>query len=410
MSRDHVIVALDIGTTKICTLIAEVDQHRQINVVGVGVSASRGMKKGVVVDIDEAAKAIARSVAKCERLSGYSIESAYVGITGSHISSVNQRGVVAVSPNADEITSQDVGRAMEAARVTAIAHDREIIHVLPRGYILDGQDGVKDPVGMAGRRLEAEMHIVTGGITPIHNLVRCVSRAQLQIDDLILQPLASSEAVLRPAEKESGVAVVDIGGGTSDIAIFSDGEICHTGALNVAGSHITRDIAYGLSAPLDVAEQVKIQYGGALTSEVDPSDTLEMRTYDTDEGELVARRLLVEIIESRVQEILSLVQSEISRAGFERYLPAGVTLVGGTAELPDIAALGRDVLGLPVRVGIPSGAIGLTDTIMRPAYATTIGLLQWAAYHTEDMRTTAPLFSEWRGMSKLRGWLRELLP
>lgn len=410
MPRDHVIVALDIGTTKVCTLIAEVDQQQRVNVVGVGVAPSRGMRKGVVVDIDEAAQAISQSVAKCERLSGYTIESAYVGITGSHIDGLNHRGVVAVSANAGEITKDDVERAMEAARVTAISHDREIIHVLPRGYILDGQDGVRDPVGMTGRRLEAEMHIVTGGTTPIHNLVRCVSRADLQIDDLILQPLASAESVLRPAEKDSGVAVVDIGGGTTDIAIFSDGAVFYTGALNVAGNHITRDIAYGLGAPLDVAEAVKIQYGSAISSEIDPAETIQMRTYDSDGGELVARRLLVEIIESRVTEILSLVEAEIGRAGFDGYLPAGVMLVGGTAELPDIHHLGRDVLGLPVRVGIPTGAIGLTDTIMRPAYATTIGLLQWAAYHTEDVRVSGPSFSEWRGMSRLKGWLRELLP
>src|SRR5579859_4742966 len=236
MPRDDVIVALDIGTTKICTLIAEVDQNRQINIVGVGTAPSAGMRKGVVVNIDEAAAAIQRSVKKCERLSGYNIESAYVGVTGSHICGTNRRGVVAVSPNAAEITPLDVDRAMEAARVQAISNDHEIIHVLPRGYTIDGQDGVRDPVGMAGRRLEAEMHIVTGGTSAIHNLVRCVNRADLQIDDLILQPLASSESVLVPAEKDIGVAVVDIGGGTTDFAIYCDGEVYHTGAIGVAGN------------------------------------------------------------------------------------------------------------------------------------------------------------------------------
>src|SRR5579872_3677379 len=211
MPRDEVIVALDIGTTKICTLVAEVDQDRQVNIVGVGTAPSRGMKKGAVVNIDEAAHAIMQSVRKCERLSGYVIESAYVGITGAHIDGVNRRGVVAVSPNATEITSLDVERAMEVARVQAIASDREIIHVLPRAYVLDGRDGVRDPVGMAGRRLEAEMHIVTAGTMAIHNLVRCVNRAGLQIDDMILQPLAASQAVLNQAEKDVGVAIVDIG-------------------------------------------------------------------------------------------------------------------------------------------------------------------------------------------------------
>jgi cell division protein FtsA len=408
MPRDHVVVALDIGTTKICTLLAEVDRDRQVNIVGVGTSASMGMKKGGVVNIDEAARAISESVEKCERLSGYTIESAYVGVTGSHISGVNRRGVVAVSPNAAEITSHDVERAMEAARVQAIANDREILHVLARGYTLDGQDGIRDPVGMAGRRLEAEMHIVTAGTTAVHNLVRCVNRASLQIDDLILQPLASSEAVLSVAEKDIGVALADIGGGTTDIALFSDGEVYYTSAIGVAGNHVTNDLALGLRAPFAVVEQVKIQHGSALASEVDPSETIDVQTYDREEGEVVSRRLVAEIIESRMQEILSLIRSEIKRAGFEGRLPAGVVLVGGTAELRDLRLLGRDVMDLPARIGVPTGAIGLTDTIMRPAYATTIGLLLWAAYHTGDA-STVPAFSQWTGMGRLKGWFREFL-
>lgn len=409
MRRDQVIVALDIGTTKICTLVAELDQDRQINVVGVGMAPSRGMKKGVVVNIDEAAQAIAQSVRKCERLSNYVIESAFVGVTGSHIAGINRRGVVAVSPNASEITSMDVERAMEVARVQSIAHDREIIHVLPRGYILDGQDGVRDPVGMAGRRLEAEMHIVTGGTTPIHNLVRCVNRAGLQIDDLILQPIASAEAVLTPGEKDIGVAVADIGGGTTDLAIYSEGEITYTGVIPVAGNHITNDLAQGLRAPLQEAERIKLQYGSALSAEVNPSESIEMPTYDRPEGELISRRLVADIVESRAQEILSLIEVELSRAGFDRRLPAGVMLTGGTADLEDLTLLGREILQLPVRVGLPTGAIGLTDTIMRPAYATAIGLLQWAAYHTEDVGAAVTLFSDWKGMHRLKGWFREFL-
>lgn len=409
MPRDQVVVALDIGTTKICTLLAEVDAERQVSIVGVGISPSKGMRRGVVVDIDEAARAIAHAVEKCERLSGYTIESAYVGVTGAHISGENRRGVVAVSPSAQEITEMDVERAREAARVQAISNDREILHVLARGYRLDGQDGVHDPVGMAGRRLEAEMHIVTAGTTAIHNLVRCVNRGGLQIDDLILQPLASSGSVVAPPEKEIGVAIADIGGGTTDVAIFSDGEVTYTSALGVAGNHVTNDLALGLRAPFDQAEYIKLHHGSALASEVDPDDALEVRTYDQDEGELVSRRLVAEIIESRMMEILSLIRSEIKRAGYDGRLPAGVVLVGGTAELRDIRALGREVLGLPVRVGIPHGAIGLTDTIMRPAFATSIGLLLWAAYHTEEARAPVSFFPQWQGMNRLRGWFREFL-
>lgn len=409
MPRDQIITALDIGTTKICTLVAEVDLDRRINIVGVGMAPSAGMRRGVVVNIDEAAQAIMRSVEKCERLSGYRINSAVVGVTGSHIAGMNRRGVVAVSPHATEIDQADVERAMETARVQAISSDREILHVLPRGYILDGQDGVRDPVGMEGRRLEAEMHIVTGGTNAIHNLVRCVTRAGLQIDDLVLQPLASAEAVLTPGERDVGVALADIGGGTTDIAVFADGAVCYTGAIGVAGNHVTNDLVLGLRAPFSVAEQVKIQHGSALSAQVDPLDSIEIPTYDQEEGELISRRLVADIMESRMQEILQLIRAELTRAGFDSRLGAGAVLVGGTAQMRDLRQLGREVLELPVRIGTPSGAIGLTDTIMRPAYATSIGLLLWAAYHTEDIGVPAMSLPQWKGVSRLRGWFREFL-
>jgi cell division protein FtsA len=367
------------------------------------------MKKGVVVNIDEAAQAIAQSVERCERLSGYEIGAAHVGVTGSHICGLNRRGVVAVSGSAAEITPHDVDRAMEAARVQAISNDHEIIHVIPRGYTLDGQDGVRDPVGMAGRKLEAEMHIVTGGSSPIRNLLRCVNRAGLKIEDLILQPLASAEAVLSRGERDIGVAVADIGGGTTDIAVFAEGAVCHTGAVVVAGNHITNDLSLGLRAPFSVAEQVKIQHGSAVMSMVDPNDVINVQTYDQDEMEPISRRLVADIIESRMCEIFGLIRAEIKRAGYDGRLPAGVVVVGGTADLRDIRVLGRDVLGLPVRVGTPSGAVGLTDTVSRPAYATTIGLLLWAAYHTEDVRAPISAFAQWKGVGRLKGWFREFI-
>jgi cell division protein FtsA len=409
LPRDQVLVGLDVGTTKICTLIAEVDAERRVNIVGVGTAPARGMRKGVVVDIDEAARAIAESVQKCERLSGYTIESAFVGVTGQHVAGMNRRGVVAVSQHAMEISEADVDRAKEAARVQAIANDREILHVLPRGFTLDGQDGVRDPVGMAGQRLEAEIHIVTAGTSAIHNLAKCVRQANLQIDELILQPLASAEAVLNGPERDVGVALVDIGGGTTDIAIFSDGGVVHTGALTVAGNHITNDLALGLRAPFEVAEGVKKTAGSASAASVDPEDAIEISTFDADEGELVSRQLVAEIIESRVQEVFSLVRSEIRKAGFDRRLPAGVVLVGGTAELQDIRPVAREVLELPVRIGAPRGATGLTDTITRPAYATSIGLLLWAAYHTDEIPQSAFTLPEWGGAGRLKGWFREFL-
>jgi cell division protein FtsA len=411
--KEHAVVALDVGTTKICTLVGEVEPDRALNIVGVGTAESRGMRKGVVVNIDEVAGAIAEAVEQCGRLSGYRVESAFVGVTGAHIQGLNTRGVVAVSASASEISSADVDRAMEAARVQAISQDREVLHVLPRGYTLDGQEGVRDPVGMSGHRLEAEMHIVTAATTSIHNLVRAVRRAGIQIDDLVLQPLASSEAVLTSAERDLGVALVDIGGGTTDLAIFREQGVCHSATLAVGGYHITNDLALGLRAPFSLAEDVKIKYGCAVSDDLEPNDAVELKTFDNEEGEQVSRKLIAEIIESRMQEIFALVRREIERAGYGRLLPAGVVLTGGTAELRDVRQLGRDVLGMPVRVGRPSGVVGLTDTVTRPAYATSVGLLLWAGGKEVESISSVSVSNapQWRPASgKLGRWLREFLP
>lgn len=413
MPKEHAVVALDVGTTKICTLVGEVEPDRALNIVGVGTAESRGMRKGVVVNIDEVAGAIAEAVEQCGRLSGYRVESAFVGVTGAHIQGLNTRGVVAVSASASEISSADVDRAMEAARVQAISQDREVLHVLPRGYTLDGQEGVRDPVGMSGHRLEAEMHIVTAATTSIHNLVRAVRRAGIQIDDLVLQPLASSEAVLTSAERDLGVALVDIGGGTTDLAIFREQGVCHSATLAVGGYHITNDLALGLRAPFSLAEDVKIKYGCAVSDDLEPNDAVELKTFDNEEGEQVSRKLIAEIIESRMQEIFALVRREIERAGYGRLLPAGVVLTGGTAELRDVRQLGRDVLGMPVRVGRPSGVVGLTDTVTRPAYATSVGLLLWAGGKEVESISSVSVSNapQWRPASgKLGRWLREFLP
>lgn len=413
MPKEHAVVALDVGTTKICTLVGEIEPDRALNIVGVGTAESRGMRKGVVVNIDEVAGAIAEAVEQCGRLSGYRVESAFVGVTGAHIQGINTRGVVAVSASASEISSADVDRAMEAARVQAISQDREVLHVLPRGYTLDGQEGVRDPVGMSGHRLEAEMHIVTAATTSIHNLVRAVRRAGIQIDDLVLQPLASSEAVLTGAERDLGVALVDIGGGTTDLAIFREQGVCHSATLAVGGYHITNDLALGLRAPFSLAEDVKIKYGCAVSGDLEANDAVELKTFDNEEGEQVSRKLIAEIIESRMQEIFALIRREIERAGYGRLLPAGVVLTGGTAELRDVRQLGRDVLGMPVRVGRPSGVVGLTDTVTRPAYATSVGLLLWAGGKEVESISSVSVSNapQWRPASgKLGRWLREFLP
>lgn len=413
MAREHTVIALDVGTTKICTLIGEVEPDRALNIVGVGTAPSRGMRKGVVVNIDEVAGAISEAIHQCVRLSGYRVESAFVGVTGAHIEGLNTKGVVAVSSSAQEIGQADVDRAMEAARVQAIGADREVIHVIPCGYTLDGQEGVRDPIGMSGHRLEAQIHIVTGATTAIHNLVRAVRRSGIEIDALVLQPLASSEAVLSAAERDVGVALVDIGGGTTDIAVFQDYAVSHTSTLPVGGFHITNDLALGLRAPVSLAEEVKVQYGSAVAADFNTGDVVELKTYDSEEGEPVSRKLIAEIIESRMQEIFALIKREIDHAGFGRLLPAGVVLTGGTAELHDIRRLGRDVLGMPVRTGRPSGVVGLTDTVTRPAYATSVGLLLWARLKQADAVssvsvTTAPRWKADGG--RIGRWLREFLP
>lgn len=413
MPREHAVVALDVGTTKVCTLVGEVEEDRALNIVGVGTAASRGMRKGVVVNIDEVSASIAEAIDQCVRLSGYKIDSAYVGVTGSHIEGLNTKGVVAVSSSAKEIVSSDVDRAMESARVQAISQDREVLHVIPRGYMLDGQEGVRDPIGMSGHRLEAQIHVVTAATAPIHNLVRAVRRAGVQIDDLVLQPLASSEAVLTRAEREVGVALVDIGGGTTDIAIFQDQGVGHTSTLPVGGFHITNDLALGLRAPVSLAEDVKIQYGSAVASDFEPSDVVDLKTYDNEEGEPVSRKLIAEIVESRVQEIFSLIKREIERAGYGRLLPAGVVLTGGTAELRDIRRLGRDVLEMPVRIGRPTGVVGLTDTVTKPAYAASIGLLLWAGARDGEPASSPALSvaGDRRPAGRRIGqWLKEFLP
>jgi cell division protein FtsA len=412
--REQAIVALDVGTTKVCVLIGEVEPDRALNIVGVGTAASRGMRKGVVVNIDEVASSISEAIDQCVRISGLRVDSAYVGVTGAHIEGLNTKGVIAVSSSAQEIIPADVDRAMEAARVQAIGADREVLHVLPRGYTLDGQEGVRDPVGMSGHRLEAEIHIVTAATTGLHNLVRAVRKAGVTIDAPVLQSLAAGEAVLQSAEREAGVALVDIGGGTTDIAIYQDLGVAYTVTLPVGGSHITNDLALGLRAPMALAEEVKIHYGSAVASEFEPDDVVELKTYDNEEGEQVARRLIAEIIESRVQEIFALVRREIDRAGFGRLLPAGVVLTGGSADLRDIRKLGREVLGMPVRIGRPSGVVGLTDTVTRPAFATSVGLLLWARGRDWEPISGASIAAgpQWRpdGNGKIGRWLKEFLP
>ena len=405
---EETIVALDVGTTKVCALIAEVNQDEELRIVGVGIAPSRGLRKGIVVDVEKATEAITAALSKAEDISGYKIDRAYVGVSGGHISSVNSRGVAAISRGPRGVTLEDMDRAMDAAQAIAIPHHREIVHAIPRGYTVDGQEGVRNPLGLHGYRLEVEAHVITGNVAPIHNLVKCVQATGIEVSDLVLGPLAAGEAVLTPAEKEMGVVLVDIGGGTTDMAIFIDGSIWHTLILPVAGNHLTNDIAVGLRAPFNVAEEVKIRYGHAIPEAIAPEESIDVTAFGETSQRTITRRRLAQIIEARTEEIFDLVLKEIKRSGYDGLLPAGLVACGGTAELSGLREFGSQALDLPARLGLPEPLPGLVDILKSPAYATSVGLLLWGLRRMKDReispRASGPI------SRRLKGWLKALLP
>ncbi len=370
------LASIDVGTTKVCTTIADVTSDGGIRVVGVGVTPSRGLHKGLVVNINEAGESIRESVRKAQQASATRIESAYVGVTGRHVSSLNNRGVVAITRNDRLVRPDDLRRVLECARSVKVPNDRKLLHVIPRGYAVDGQVGVKNPVGMHGFRLDVETHIITAATTSVQNLVKCIRGIGIDIDDLILEPLASSEAVLTEDEKQVGVILADIGGGTTDIAVFKEGSIWHTSILPVAGYQLTRDVAIGLGLPFDVAEEMKKRYGSVMPVYESKVETNPAISQD---GHGVSYQDLCDIIRARMEEIMRLILLEMPRADYETLVPAGLVLTGGSANLSGIEALGRDVLRLPVRVGVPTNMYGITDSLRDPAYATSVGLLLWGA-------------------------------
>nr|HID14226.1 cell division protein FtsA [Anaerolineae bacterium] len=404
---ERTIVGIDVGSSKVCTLVGEVDEEGDVRVIGVGLVPSRGIRKGVVVNVAEATAAIAASVEKAERTSGYEIGRAYVGLSGTHISSLNSRGVVGISRREHGIMLEDVDRALDAARAIAVPHNREVVHVIPRGYVVDGQSGVRDPVGMYGFRLEVEAHIVTGSSTAIQNLVKCVEEAGVEVDELVLASMAAGDAVLTDTEREMGVVLADIGAGTTDIAIFIDGTVWHTVTLGLGGEYITGDIAIGLRLPPGTAEQVKVRYGHARAAQVPPEERFTVSPFGGGTPQVVPRWKLAEIIEARAEEILSMVQQEIKRSGYDGLLPAGVVLCGGTAQLSGLQELGRDILGLPVRVGAPQELRGLVDMVSSPAHAVGAGLMGWGVTVDTRPRLRKPGPSLGR---RFLDWLRVFLP
>ena len=447
--QDKLIVGLDVGTSKCCVIIGEVGRDNHINILGVGSSPSAGLQKGVVVNIEEASTSIAAAVEQAEGQAGLKVGTAYVGVTGSHISSINSRGVIAVSKANRDITHEDVQRSLESARSVSIPAQREVLHVIPRTFVIDGQDGVRDPVGMSGYRLEVETHIVTGAVSSLNNLFKAVQRTGLEVEELVLSPLGTSESVLSEAEKRLGVCLVDIGAGTTDIAIHIDGSVWHTAILPVGGNQLTNDISIVLRTPIEAAEHLKLTHSDAsvtgpykglyadyygrgpikhdlrsrlkaeATEEDDnitiPDVMLETDSLEADRTQLISRNMLNEVVHARTRQLFDMVQAEIKKSGYDGMIPAGLVLTGGTSALTGINDAAAHVMRLPVRVGVPRGLTGLADHLAAPPYATSVGLMLWAM----KKRNGAELLQETtrRGGRpavavgrKFGGWLREFLP
>jgi cell division protein FtsA len=370
--KGNIIVGLDIGTTKICAIVGEITDNG-IDIIGIGTHSSKGLRKGVVVNIDSTVDSIKRAVEEAELMSGYEIKSVYTGIAGAHISGMNSHGIVAVKSG--EVEEIDVKRAIEAAKAIVVPLDREIVHILPQYYVVDDQDGIKEPIGMSGVRLEAKVHVVIGAVTSIQNIIKSVNRVGLDVDDIVLEQLASSRAVLNRDEMELGVALIDIGGGTTDIAVFAEGSIKHTAVLPLGGNYVTNDIAVGLRTPGTDAEKIKIKYGCAYTPMIPQDETIEVPSVGGRGPRKVSRQVLGEIIEPRMEEILSLANREIIKSGYEDLLAAGVVLTGGTSILEGSPELGEQIFNMPVRRGSPTDVGGITDIVNSPIYATGVGLV-----------------------------------
>ncbi|HAF49026.1 MAG TPA: cell division protein FtsA [Anaerolineaceae bacterium] len=408
--EEPIIVGIDIGTSKICTLVARVEEGSNLRILGVGIEPSQGLRKGTVVDLNASASAVSRSVEKAERTSGFEINAALVSLAGSHVSSINSRGVVGITGGI--VDHEDIDRALDAAQAVAIPHNREIIHVIQRGFIIDGQDGIRTPNGMHGFRLEVEAHIITASSSTVENLRQCVGASGIEVSQFVLNPLASGEIVLSETERQMGVAVVDIGGGTTDMAIYIDGDVWHTMVLPVGGNLVTSDIAHGLRLPISQAEEIKLKFGHAQQSAVSSEEQFTVRSFGGDAPTRINRSELANIIEARMEEIFYLVLQEIRRSGYDGLLPAGVVLTGGSSLMPGCRQLASQVMGLPARIAKPQNMVGLTDQLDSPAYATSVGLLEWALLMSE-----ADQYIERRGpktstdwTEKLRDLLRRLLP
>jgi cell division protein FtsA len=392
--------AIDVGTTKVCTIMADLYDDEGLRVVGVGITPSHGLHKGLVVNINEAKESIRKSIRMAEQMAGRRLESAYIGVTGRHISSINNRGSVSITRNNQVVHSDDLKRVLEVARSVKVPSEQKLLHVIPREYVVDGQSGVKNPIGMHGFRLDVETHIITAAVTSVQNLTKCIRGVGVEVEDLVMEPLASAEAVLEPEEKQDGVFLADIGGGTTDLALFKDNTIYHTSVLPVAGYQVTRDISVGLGITYELAEEMKKKYGDVTPREIDPT---AREISITGDGHSVSYNDLSEIIRVRIEEMLRLIMLELPQSDFRKLIPAGLVITGGGANLPGIAELGQKVTRMPVRVGVPVKMQGVSDVLADPAHATGVGLLMWKLRNKNSEE--APKARE----SGLQGILRRMM-
>ncbi len=404
-ATNNLIVGLDIGTSKVVAIVGEVTVEGDIDIIGIGTQPSRGLKKGVVVNIESTVQSIQRAVEEAELMAGCQIRSVYAGIAGSHIRSINSHGIVAIKEK--EVTSADVARVIDAAKAVAIPADQRILHVLPQEFVIDNSEGIRDPISMSGVRLESKVHLVTGAMSSAQNIIKCVRRCGLEVDDIILEQLASSAAVLTEDEKELGVCLVDIGGGTTDIAVFSDGAIRHTAVIPIAGDQVTNDIAVALRTPTQYANDLKIKYACALRQLAADDETIEVPSVGDREPRRLARQTLAEVVEPRYEELLSLVQAELRRSGFEEICAAGVVLTGGSAKMEGAIELAEEIFHMPVRLGYPQHVSGLVDVVRNPIHSTGVGLLLFgnkqqsglSSYQLDD-ESEAGIFK------RLKSWFR----
>ena len=401
----NMIVGLDIGTSKVVAIVGEIATDGGIEIIGIGSHPSKGLKKGVVVNIESTVHSIQRAVEEAELMAGCQIHSVYAGIAGSHIRSLNSHGIVAIRDK--EVTPNDVERVIDAARAVAIPADQKILHILPQEFVIDDQDGIREPVGMCGVRLEAKVHMVTGAVSAAQNIVKCVRRCGLEVDDIILEQLASSYSVLTEDEKDLGVCLVDIGGGTTDIAIFTEGSIRHTAVIPIAGDQVTNDIAVALRTPTQYAEEIKIKYACALTQLAARDESIEVPSVGDRPPRRLARQTLAEVVEPRYEELLTLVQAELRRSGFEDLIAAGIVLTGGSSKIEGLVDLAEEVFHMPVRLGVPQSVMGLVDVVRIPIYATGVGLLLFGSQNRVQRAFEADFGRGVRGVwERMKSWFQ----